>query len=378
MRFIATADWQLGMKAHYLDDDARPRYLRARLDAVRRIGELAGQRGADFVVVCGDVFETNQLDRRIIDNAFESLRSFPVPVLLLPGNHDPLDAASLYDSPAFAEHQPDVVRVIRDSRPVPVAPGVEVVGAPWSSKRPDCDLVARALEDLEPAPPGVVRVLAGHGRVSTLNPDAADPGTIDVSGLTRALAADLVQVVVLGDRHGTYEVAPSVWYPGTPEVTDRDEVDPGNALVVDVDTDTRAVSVEKVHVGRWRYEVLAWELGSGADVDALDAHLDALQDKDSTAVWLRLTGTLTLSARAHLEDVLDRHRGLFAHLDHWQRHTDLAVVPDDHDFADLALGGFADAAVAELVGTARGGGDGAVTVQDALGLLHRLAGGGVR
>ena len=26
MRFIATADWQLGMTAHFLDDDARARF----------------------------------------------------------------------------------------------------------------------------------------------------------------------------------------------------------------------------------------------------------------------------------------------------------------------------------------------------------------
>ncbi|RAF72879.1 DNA repair exonuclease, partial [Burkholderia multivorans] len=115
MRFIATGDWQLGMTAHFLSAEARPRFHRARLDAIRRIGQLAEERGAEFVLVFGDVFESNQLDRAIVSRSFEVLSAFTVPVVLLPGNHDPLDAASIYDSPAFTSRQPEQVRVLRDS-----------------------------------------------------------------------------------------------------------------------------------------------------------------------------------------------------------------------------------------------------------------------
>ncbi|HLS00648.1 MAG TPA: metallophosphoesterase, partial [Beutenbergiaceae bacterium] len=93
MRFIATADWQLGMSAHFLDDEARPRFHQARFDVVRRVGELAVEVGAECVVVAGDVFESNQLNRTVVARAVEALNTFQVPVVLLPGNHDPLDAA---------------------------------------------------------------------------------------------------------------------------------------------------------------------------------------------------------------------------------------------------------------------------------------------
>ena len=49
MRFIHTADWQLGMTRHFLDDDAQPRYSAARRDAVAGLGALAQQTGAEFV-----------------------------------------------------------------------------------------------------------------------------------------------------------------------------------------------------------------------------------------------------------------------------------------------------------------------------------------
>ncbi|MGV7813217.1 metallophosphoesterase family protein, partial [Mycobacterium kansasii] len=61
MRFLHTADWQLGMTRHFLDADAQARFTDARLDAISRLGAVAAEREAEFVVVCGDVFEDNRL-----------------------------------------------------------------------------------------------------------------------------------------------------------------------------------------------------------------------------------------------------------------------------------------------------------------------------
>src|SRR5699024_4209362 len=171
MRFIATGDWQLGMTAHYLSQEARPRFHRARLDAVARIAEAAGENGRDFVLGCGDVFDANQLDRAFIARTFEILASFTVPIVLLPGNHGPLDASSIYDSPAFVSRVPDHVHVLRDCEPFEPVPGVEIIGAPWFSKHPQGDLVAAATNDLAEVAPGAVRIIAGHGAVSVLDPD---------------------------------------------------------------------------------------------------------------------------------------------------------------------------------------------------------------
>jgi len=38
VRFVHTADWQLGMSRHFLDTDAQARFTAARIDAVRRLG----------------------------------------------------------------------------------------------------------------------------------------------------------------------------------------------------------------------------------------------------------------------------------------------------------------------------------------------------
>ncbi|MFT8395761.1 metallophosphoesterase family protein [Propionibacterium sp.] len=375
MRFVASADWQLGMTAHYLDAEARPRFHHARLEAVRRIGELAAGCGAEFVLVCGDVFESNQLNRSIIARTFEVLRTFTMPVVLLPGNHDALDAASIYDSPAFSDSPPEQLHVIRDNHPFEVAPGVQIVGAPWFSKHPLHDLVAEACAPLEVTTAGMTRVIAGHGAVSTLNPDRESPETIDVAALTAVLDSGRADVAVLGDRHSTTSVSSRIWYPGTPEVTARRETDPGNALVVDVEPSSHAVSVQKVHIGRWHFTTLEQTLTGIDDVDAVAERLSSLPEKDCTAVWLALSGTLSTAGKARLDDVVDRAGDLFARLDYWERNTDLAVLPDQHDFSDLELSGFAREALDELIVTAGSPGPQAGTAKDALGLLYRFSGG---
>lgn len=372
MRFIATADWQLGMTAHYLDDDARPRFHQARFDAVRNIGELAREAGAEFVVVAGDVFETNQLDRVVISRALEAMSDYPVPLILLPGNHDPLDAASIYDDPAFLNRVPDHIHVIRTPGVHEVAPGIEIVAAPWYSKRPLTDLVAQALEGLTPTP-GTRRVVLGHGAVSTLNPDRDDLATIDVPTLTAALEEQVVDVAIIGDRHGMYEVEERIWYPGSPEVTHRREIEPGHALIVDVEDN---VTVTPHKVGTWEFITIDAYLGAKQDVAELTQQLQDLPNKDRTAVWLTLTGTLSTTARAALDEALDELSDLFARLDFWQRHTDLVTIAEEGDFDDLGLSGFAAEALAELNDIAAGGTEDSPAAQDALGMLYRFAAGG--
>ncbi|UPK76890.1 metallophosphoesterase [Nocardioidaceae bacterium SCSIO 66511] len=369
MKFIASADWQLGMAAAFLDDEARPRYTQARFDAIAAIMTLAEARDASFVVVAGDVFESNHLDRSVLARAFEALRTTDVPVYLLPGNHDPLDASSIYSSRQFRSGCPAHVHVLDSTEPMPVdGADVELVGVPWFTKRPLTDLVAAALATLEPA--GTRRVLVGHGRVGALNPDRHDPAVVDETALRSAVDDGRISFAVLGDRHATYAVSDAIWYPGTPEVTARREVDPGNVLVVDLDES--GPSVETVTVGGWTFAEHAAELTHDADVDALQRTLDERTDKHRTAIWLRLTGSLSVAGQARLDDVLERAGDVYAHVAVVGGPGDLVVVPDDHDFSDLALVGASRSAVDDLVRQANADGRDARTAQDALGLLYRL------
>jgi DNA repair exonuclease SbcCD nuclease subunit len=378
MRFIHTADWQLGMTRHFLNADAQPRYSAARRDAVRALGEVAAETKAEFIVVAGDVFEHNQLDPRVVSQSLEAMRAIGVPAYLLPGNHDPLDASSVYTSALFVTEQPPNVTVLDRFGAQDVRAGLQIVAAPWRSKSPTADLVADVLDEL-PAD-DVTRILVAHGGVDALDPDPGKASLIGLDAVHDALTRGVVHYVALGDKHSRTEVGASgrVWYSGSPEVTNYDDVehDPGHVLVVDIDEDdpARPVTVTPHRVGRWRFVTLPRAVDGSRDIADLDINLDLLPDKDRTVVRLALTGSLSVTDRAALEVCLDKYVRLFASLRIWERHSDIAVVPEDGEFADLGIGGFAAAAVEELVVTARSDDAAAADAQAALALLLRLTG----
>ncbi len=354
-RLLHTADWQLGLRRHFLSEEALPRYRHARIEAIRTMAALA--RDCEFAVVAGDAFESNQIDAQTLARSLEALAAFPCPVFLLPGNHDPLEAGSVHER--IRDHPRARVLVSREA----VRPGLEVVGAPWQTKRPGSDLVAAACAGLEPTPPGTLRVLVGHGNGGAAG-DHGDPALIDVEAAERAIVERRIHYLALGDRHSTMRLKDRVWYSGTPEPTAFRETDPGHALLVDLDEATCRVAQRPV--GRWRFLKRRWALAGQADVDALGLWLDELPDKDCTVLKLRLDGSLGLAERAALDRVLAEAREVFAGL---QRRGDPGVTPRDEDLAALRLGGFARVALDELVARkdeASG---------DALALLYRLAGG---
>lgn len=379
MRFLHTADWQLGMTRHFLAGDAQPRYSAARRDAVAGLGALAAEVGAEFVVVAGDVFEHNQLPPRVIGQSLEAMRAIGIPVYLLPGNHDPLDASSVYTSALFTAERPDNVVVLDRAGVHQVRPGLEIVAAPWRSKAPTTDLVAEVLDGLRAsseAPP--TRILVAHGGVDVLDPDRDKPSLIRLAELDDAVARGVLHYVALGDKHSLTRVGSSgrVWYSGSPEVTNFDDVesDPGHVLVVEIDDDDprRAASVTARQVGHWRFVTMHRHVDNSRDIADLDMNLDLMTEKDRTVVRLALTGSLTVTDRAALDACLDKYARLFAWLGLWERRTDLAVIPADGEFTDLGIGGFAAAAVEELVATAREDSAAAVDAQAALALLLRL------
>lgn len=326
------------------------------------------------MVVCGDVFEANQVDRKTVLRAIEALKSVLVPVYLLPGNHDPLNEASVYHSSTFRERKPDHVHVINDTAPVPVGDGIEIIGIPWTSKRPLQDLVAETARQLDPAT-GSQRICVAHGMVDILSPDIDDPATISLHAAEEVIAGGKLHYLALGDRHSLTEVGNSgrIWYAGTPEPTDYREIKSGFALVADISKNN--LTVKEVKVGRWKFiEREQVDLNTREDIDTLQTWLEGLEDKERTVVKLRFFGTLTLSLNRELEELLIHFGEILGAVE--TRMKDLAVIPDDTDFADLGFSGFASCTVERLRSGVEESAPDSMASRDALALLVRLAGSG--
>lgn len=370
VRFLHSGDWQLGMMRRFLGPEAQARFGQARLDAIERIGRAAADHDVAFVVVAGDVFDANQVDRQVVMRACEALRSIPCPVYLLPGNHDALEPGSVWTSQTFRHHVPDHVEVLDDRRPRHPCPGVEVVGVPWRTRRPVVDPVLANLELHEP-PADTLRILVGHGQVDALAPHIEAPAQVGLAGLEEHLAAGRLHYVALGDRHSRTAVGETgrVWYAGSPEPTRPEEEHPGEILRVELTPDDCAV--EPLSIGTWRLLSLVRDIESEADLDALERWLAELPDKPRTAIRLGLRGLLPVSGVVRLELMLDAYAEVFAAIQRSPRHWDIRPRPDDAELDALPLAGPVRGTLDELR-AASGAGD--TEAADALALLHRIAG----
>ena len=88
MRVIHTGDWQIGKPFARVGDPYKRSLLQqARIEAVRSLGALATETGAELVLVRA----TCRLAQRGPGHGLGRLwghRQIPVPVVAIPGNHD--------------------------------------------------------------------------------------------------------------------------------------------------------------------------------------------------------------------------------------------------------------------------------------------------
>ena len=386
VRFLHSADWQLGMTRRFLGDESQAVYTADRLAAVAALGELASTHDAEFVVVAGDVFEDNAIPRSVVLRAAETLAAFPVPVLLLPGNHDPLDVSSVFRSRDFASAVDGGAVVILDGAgPVEVVPGVEVVGVPWTSKRPDPSRLPALLDSLEPT--DALRVLVAHGGTDEVyGGHSPSVEAIPVALLEDAVDSRRLDYVALGDRHSVTRVGSGerVWFSGSPETTDFDdrEKDSGHALLVELERarpgGARGGStVTPLRTGRWSFLAINAQIDTDEDLEALVSRVEAIEDKPRTVLKLGLVGTVGVALRARIDAEVERWSALFACAYLRETRTHLVVRADDADLTGL-VDGYAGRAMADLVEIASTGGPDAEDAGNALSLLYRLVDGGTR
>lgn len=403
-RFLHTSDWQLGMPTNYLEQEARARFAEARLTAVEKLFDLAEQRECEAIVVAGDVFDDNLLRPKVYRRAMDVLRRSPVPVFLLPGNHDPFDAASIYHKPEFAELAEGsgsgaAVVVLADSEPYVLRSGasdsdgrVEIVGAPLLTKKPNEDLVARAINecrerDAEAGETAAerIRVLVGHGNVSSFG-DSFDLSQIDVAAAEKACEQRVIDYVALGDTHSAMKLGRgnAVWYSGAPEVTAFQEPggggenNSGKALIVDISVDETSadsaaeISVEEVEVGEWTFVALEAEVNSREEAEAFVERIQNLPNKRTTVAKYALIGTVDLQTAAWLDEQLADIALGFARLYERTRLMDLHVVPELDELSEANFGeGYIETAAEQLMEWAQ---DDDPVASDALRLLYRLSG----
>jgi DNA repair exonuclease SbcCD nuclease subunit len=343
VRFLHTADWQLGKQFENLGapPDKLAFLRQGRMDVVRRIGQLAIDRSVDAILVAGDVFERNEVGDQLIREALAAMRQVKIPWLLLPGNHDPAGPASVWDRIGRIGC-PEHVHLLHSTEPVLLADGgLAVLPAPLTRKHQFTDPTEGFGQQVTSQ--AAVRVGLAHGSLRNRLAPAAEQHNM-ISD-TRADEGHL-DYLALGDWHSCKEVAPRTWYAGTPEPDDFDQ-DSGAVLIVELRGPGVAPTVERVQVGSYRWHNLRAQLQSPGAVEQLRACLASVTEPLASAVvHLEVRGAVSLSERAAIDEELANFEATVQVLR--ARTIDLIPSPTEEDLNDLGRQGFVSIVVERL------------------------------
>jgi len=330
MRFIHTADWQIGKVFRQLGD-REPVLQSARLDVIETIGALARDEGVEHVLVAGDVYDTDSPAPATLRAPLERMRGFPqVQWHLLPGNHDPHRPQGVWERVA-ATGPPENVRVHLEAAPAEIAPGVALLPGPLQRKTEANDLTAWM--DSAPTPEGAIRIGLAHGSVTGFDTSGEAGNPIDPARPAKAGLAYLA----LGDWHRTQRISASVWYSGTPEPDLVDSQEEGKVLLVDAAAPDAAPRVSEKIVGRYVWRSVEETLDGDADLARFEDRVRTLPSPSRTLLRLTLRGTLSLSGHAELDN---RLTGLEAALFHLSLRRDgVSVAPSEDDLEAIAFDG---------------------------------------
>ena len=272
MRILHAADFHLDSPFRGLSAAEGRRRREEGRSLLWRMAEIANDRGAELVLLSGDLFDSGRVYRETVERMAQSLGGIRCQVLIAPGNHDPYHSRSPYCQVDW----PANVHLFTESR----ISGVEfpfgiVYGAAFTTEEQAESLLAGFT-----APPSdKPQVLCLH---ADLNPGPYNPITkeqIAASGLTYLALGHIHQYSGLQRQGETFYA-----YPGCPEGRGFDELGEKGALLVEVLPGK--AEAEFVPLCRRRYEILEADVTDADPRERLEAAVAPFSTADILRVVL--------------------------------------------------------------------------------------------
>ena len=243
-----------------------------------RLAGLVKERGADLVLLPGDLFDGERVYPETVQALTEALAAMTVPVFIAPGNHDCCDSRSPYATAQWPDNVHIFTQTAMESVELPQL-GCVVHGCAFTSPhREDDPLSGFAVPE-----DGKIHLLCVHGEVGQSGVYAP----ISPASLSRC-GADYVALGHIHAGSGLQRAGEVCWaYPGCPEGRGCDECGPKGILLVTI---TNGISAEFVPTSRRQYRIETLELPGEPEENSSDLVRLLLRGEQSRPVDLtRLT-----------------------------------------------------------------------------------------
>lgn len=329
MRFLHTADIHLAKPFGRFEGDTSADLRAARIDALTRIGTAARTHEAEFILIAGDTFDAEAPPSKVVRRALDAMAKFDdLTWVLLPGNHDSLAAAGLWER--ITADKPPNLHLAHTPEVIEIGGNIAILPAPATLRNPGTDLTAW----MTGAETGNrLRIGLAHGGVQDFG---SEDGTLALIPPDRAALSNL-DYLALGDWHGQLQITPNCWYAGTPEPDSFKDHAPAGVLLVDIDAPGDTPKVTPVPLAAYQWQQITLDCLAGTDPVADLMQVLPEKRRDRTLIKLDATGRLGLqdlsTLRAACTDIADDFHHFEAHLEN----IGIEQTPDDLDL--IAEGG---------------------------------------
>lgn len=273
LRFIHTADIHLGAPLRFLRDKTSS-HKKLLGDAFNRVVEHALKVRADAVLVCGDLFDTTMpsvYNLDLVKRGIEKLSNSSIHTVLIPGNHDHRIGGGSY-SKVFPKGE--FVHVVENASIYIKELDTLIHG--YTLKEGQALNIERDESECK------YRIAMIHGSI-----DIGKDGMkreVELNSLKRSS----FDYIALGDWHGLLELAPNIYYSGSPEVLDSKQGKSGYILDVSLGDDLKVV---KEKVGVIEVSDVVIDMSRFKDIEEVLKYIEGLKD-DKKIINIRLQGMI--------------------------------------------------------------------------------------
>ena len=347
------ADVHIGFRVTRFEERVAKKLREARFQALDNALRVAEEEHVGFIVISGDLFDDNAVSLRDSQRVSDMLKGKPMPVYVLPGNHDPYCAGSVWQRHPWNEAGGTSIHVLSSPEPVTVDDAVSLYPCPVTHRTSRED----PTEWIGPRKRGEgIRIGVAHGSVmdrETL-PEDDHPIPVDATecreldylalghwhqakaysaadGENRMAYPGTLEQMTFGASSGfSVGWAAYATAPGREEFADSAK---GRGLVVQIAAPGAVPMVERVDTGQYVWTDETIELGDDADFGKTFSAIATRGNPERCLLRLRLKGVLSAESMSMLESFRDMlNRYMYCDLDV----DGLYLEPNDESLVEAA------------------------------------------